>query len=444
MKVGLDAGGVTTGQTFVVPKVNGDAAAARRLATSYRQAADDVEAATRQASLVVDELIASWHGVGSSASQHPLTTVHRDAAVTVRALRDSADALEAYAHKLETAHHHHWFSLHKLLAVAAVVTVTATAIVVTMGAAAAAEAALAAGAASEATAAAGAAAAAGSGAASALGDSTLGLAGVRALLSFAVPHLVQAELAGGFAAGLEEAGGGRLDWHEIAVSFGAGFAGSAGAASTGRVAQAMKLAERASPWVRLLLPHLGQAAGWTGVDAGVQETDGGHLSMRDLLLTAGLSGVGSAAAVARAAGPLHLAAYNARQSLDDLLTGRLDLDLHEGPHLGHTLAKHVEVTDADLWQRITTEGRPQASRFFDRATADRAIAAALARNRGYVTAALADGAPEVRVRLTFENAIGVVMKRSGALEEATQVVVRVARDDFGFYIYTAYPELQRK
>ncbi|HET6909064.1 MAG TPA: WXG100 family type VII secretion target, partial [Mycobacteriales bacterium] len=222
MRTALDPDGVTTAQTFVVPKVEGDPAAARRLASTYREAADDVDAASRQASFAVEQLTSSWRGSGQVASEHPLSTLQRNASVTVRALRDSADALDAYAHKLETAHHHHWFSLHKLLAVAAVVTVTATAVVVTMGAAAVAEAALAAGAASEATAAAGAAAAAGSGAASALADSTLGLTGVRALLSFAVPHLVQAELSAGFAAGLEESGDGHLDWREIGVSFGAG------------------------------------------------------------------------------------------------------------------------------------------------------------------------------------------------------------------------------
>lgn len=444
MRVALDADGVTTAQTFVVPKVEGDAAAARRLALTYREVADDVDAATRQSSFVVEQLTQAWRGRGQLASEHPLDALQRNAFATVRALRDSADALDDYARKLEAAHHHHWFSLHKLLAVAAVVTVTATAVVVTMGAAAVAEAALAAGAASEATAAAGAATAAGSGAASALADSTLGLTGVRALLSFAVPHLVQAELSAGFAAGLEESGDGHLDWREIGVSFGAGFGGSAGAASAGRVAEAVRLAERTSPWLRVLLPHLGQAAGWTGVDAGMQEADGGHLSMRELMLTAGLSGVGSVAAVARTAEPLRVAAYNGRQSLDDLLAGRLDLDLHEGPQLGHTLTKHVEVTDADLWHRITTEHRSQASRFFDRATADRAIAAALIHNGDAVIRAIADGAPEVRVRLKFETAIGVVMNRGGAVEAAKQVVVRLARDNLGFYVYTAYPELPRR
>src|SRR3954452_19223289 len=250
---------------YVVPRVHGDPAAARALGAAYRELADDAAGAARMAARGTTELSGSWAGRGRRAAIHPAEVLQHNAATTTRALRDAADALDAYAHNLETAHHHHFFSMHKLLAVAAVVTVTAVAVVVTMGAAAAAEAALAASAAGEATAAAGAAAAASTGAASGLLESTAGLVGMRALLAFVVPHLVQAELSAGFAATMEESVDGHLNWQEIETSAAAGFAGSAGAASAARVAQSVKFARETRPLLHALMPHLGQSAAWAGV-----------------------------------------------------------------------------------------------------------------------------------------------------------------------------------
>jgi uncharacterized protein YukE len=293
----LDVGAAPTPvpTQYVVPRVQGDPAAARLLAAAYRELADDVAATARTAAGVMAGLSSTWTGRGRHSAVHPAEVLQRNAAVTARALNDAADALDAYAHKLEAAHHHHSFSMHKLLAVAAVVTVTAVAVVVTMGAAAAAEAALAASAAGEASAAAGAAVAASTGAAGGLLESTAGLVGVRALLSFVVPHLVQAELSAGFAATMEESVDGHLDWHEIGSAGAAGFAGSAGAASAARVAQSVKFAKQTWPLLHLLMPHVGQAVAWGTVDAGQQAaSDGGHLSLRELLLTAGLAGTGSA------------------------------------------------------------------------------------------------------------------------------------------------------
>jgi uncharacterized protein YukE len=431
--------------TYVIPRVHGDPAAARRLAESYREAADEVHAAVRAATAVVQGTGGAWQGVGARASDHPLSMLEHNTALTVGALRDSADALDAYAHKLESAHHHHFFSLHKLMVVAAVVTVTAAAVVVTMGAAAAAEAALAAGAASEATAAAGAAAAAGTGAASGLLESTISLAGVRALLAFAVPHLVQAELSAGFAAGLEEAQDDRLDWQEIGTAAGAGFVGSAGAAQAARVAESVKLARRTMPWLRMLLPHLGQAVAWTGVDAAQQEASSGKISLRELLLTGGLVGAGSATSALRSSTPgLTVAAYNGRQTLDDLLSGRLDLSLHEGDALGHTLAKHVNVTDADLMDRFTREPRRfNLSRFLDRATPETAITEALRSDPSRMSA-IFDGVDVDRTfRFDVGRTIGIVFRRDGSYDLASQVVVKLVRDDAGVFIVTAHPELPR-
>ena len=425
---------------YVVPRVHGDPAAARSLASAYRQLAQEVDGAGRIAGQVMTELSGTWRGRGRHASLHPAEVLQRNAVVTSRALHDAADALDAYAHKLETAHHSHFFSVHKLMAVAAVVTITAVAVVVTMGAAAAAEAALAATAAGEATAAAGAAAAASSGAATGLLESTAGLAGVRALLAFALPHLVQAELSAGFAATMEESVDGRLDWHEIETAGAAGFAGSAGAGAATRVVTSVKFAKETWPLLHMLLPHLGQAAAWAGVDATQQETSGGHVSLRELLLSAGLAGAGSA----MGARSLPVAkAFFGRQTAQQMLTDGVDLAGQEGSALGHTLAKHVNVTDTDLVQRMMREGRSEASRFVDRSTAEAAITAALRRDGEAVARFELSGASRLRIRVTLENTVGWVIRRDGTTTPTSQVVVWLRKDAEGIYISSSYPELPR-
>jgi uncharacterized protein YukE len=420
--------------------VHGDPAAARALASSYRSLAQEVNGAARVATRVLAELSGSWRGRGHHAALHPAEVLARNAQVTSRALNDAAEALDAYAHKLESAHHSHFFSLHKLMAVAAVVTVTAVAVVVTMGAAAAAEAALAASAAGEATAAAGAAAAASSGAAAGLLESTAGLAGVRALLAFVLPHLVQAELSAGFAATMEESVDGHLDWHEIDAAGAAGFAGSASAASAARVVSGVKFAKQTWPLLHMLLPHVGQAAAWGGVDAGQQVADSGHVSLRELLLSVGVAGAGSAMSLRT---PLVAHAYGVRQTAEQMLADGVDLAAHEGDALGHTLAKHVNVTNADLWTRMAREGRTEASRFVDRTTAEEAIVTALRHDADAVTSFEQGDASRLRVRITLDHMVGWVLGKDGSVTPARQLVVWLRKDARGIYISSAYPELPR-
>jgi len=424
---------------YVVPRVHGDPAAARALAAAYREMAEAVSAAARLSAGVMAGLSGSWAGRGHRAATHPAEVVQRNALSTSRALHSAADALDAYAHKLEAAHSHHFFSMHKLMAVAAVVTVTAVAVVVTMGAAAAAEAALAATAAGEATAAAGAATAASAGAASGLLESTAGLVGMRALLAFVVPHLVQAELSAGFAAGMEESVDGRLNWQEIETSGAAGFAGSAGAASAARVAQSVKFAKEAWPLLHALLPHIAQAAAWAGVDASQQETSGGHVSLRELLLTAGMAGAGSA--IGARAMPV-AKAYFGRQTAEQMLTDGVDLQAHEGAALGHALKMHLAIDDGGLMNRIKG-GRPFASRFYDLATANKAATAALRAHAGRLRAFATSNNPRATFRARVGYPVGVVMTPDGRLTETDQVVVWMVRDAQGVYINSAYPELPR-
>jgi hypothetical protein len=202
----------------------------------------------------------------------------------------------------------------------------------------------------------------------------------------------------------------------------------------------VKFAKETWPLLHMLLPHLGQSAAWAGVDATQQETSGGHVSLRELLLSAGLAGAGSA----MGARSLPVAkAFFGRQTAQQMLTDGVDLAGQEGADLGHTLAKHVSVSDADLRARIQLEGRKWASRFYDAPTATRAIDEVLCANRDLVQRFANSRLSDLRLRATLPNPVGVVMDRSLTLHPATQVVVRLTRDNDGIFILTAYPELPK-
>lgn len=130
-------------QTFALPKApTGDAAAARRLASSLRRCAEQVVSAQRQAHGVLADARTHWSGETASVTSHPLARLDLQTRAVDRGLRDAADRLDDYAHALDRAHRQHHWSLGKILTVAAVVAVTTTAVVVTVGAAAPAAAAM--------------------------------------------------------------------------------------------------------------------------------------------------------------------------------------------------------------------------------------------------------------------------------------------------------------
>jgi uncharacterized protein YukE len=184
-----------------IRKPSGDPHAARRLATSYEQLADALDAEVRRATGILVELTSVWRGAGQRAADGPEDQLINDARAIGHALRESATDLRAYAHRLQQAHDDHHWSLGRLVAAGAMVVVGTAAVVVTVGAAAPAEAALAAVAVEGAEAAAVTAAGAGGTVAAGLMSWEGALAAVRPLLPFVVPHLVSA----GGAAGLDVA-----------------------------------------------------------------------------------------------------------------------------------------------------------------------------------------------------------------------------------------------
>lgn len=123
----------------------------------------------------------------------------------------------------------------------------------------------------------------------------------------------------------------------------------------------------------------------------------------------------------------------------------LDLADHEAAG-GHTLARHVGRSDADLARRLRREPNlAAASTFLDRASAERAVAAALAAERGRVEAwAGRGGRSTIALRWRGDGrVVGRVLERGAAAPvpaEGARVVLR--RQGDGWFVLTAYPEVR--
>jgi hypothetical protein len=116
---------------------------------------------------------------------------------------------------------------------------------------------------------------------------------------------------------------------------------------------------------------------------------------------------------------------------------------------GHTLARHVGRTPDELASRLAAErGLSAASTFPDRATAERAVALALATQRDRVDRWIARGPRRPNLALTVRSPdrrpFGVTLPRGGGDPREARVarVVLRARGD-AFYVLTAYPTEER-
>jgi hypothetical protein len=117
---------------------------------------------------------------------------------------------------------------------------------------------------------------------------------------------------------------------------------------------------------------------------------------------------------------------------------------------GHTLARHVGRTDADLRERLRRERQiSAASTYTDRATAERVVARTLSRNRARVDQWLARQGSRPNLALDYRGEkrqpIGrSIMRRSPQPFICTDAVV-VLRGDGprAFIVLTSYPEVSR-
>lgn len=112
---------------------------------------------------------------------------------------------------------------------------------------------------------------------------------------------------------------------------------------------------------------------------------------------------------------------------------------------GHTLARHVARTDAELRERLRREGNiSAASTWTDRETAEETIAEALRAERGRIESWMRRGYPRANLALHYETGreIGRSLRRgeTEAVRCRDAVIVLRADGADGFYVLTAYPE----
>jgi hypothetical protein len=118
---------------------------------------------------------------------------------------------------------------------------------------------------------------------------------------------------------------------------------------------------------------------------------------------------------------------------------------------GHTLARHVGKTDAELAQRLRQEPRiSAASTYTDRETAETAVGAALAAARGRVDGWARRRGARPNLVVTYATPRGEPVGRSlarGARRAVavTQALVVLRWDERRrrWYVLTSYPEARR-
>ena len=116
---------------------------------------------------------------------------------------------------------------------------------------------------------------------------------------------------------------------------------------------------------------------------------------------------------------------------------------------GHTLARHVGRTDAQLRDRLQREQISAASTYTDRATAERVVARTLARQRSRVDQWLARKGSRPNLALDYRGdgreAIGRSLTRRSSQTIPCSNAVVVLRWDGGrgFIVLTTYPEVSR-
>jgi hypothetical protein len=131
------------------------------------------------------------------------------------------------------------------------------------------------------------------------------------------------------------------------------------------------------------------------------------------------------------------------------MSDRYDLERDE-KRGGHTLARHVGRSDADLGERLRRERQiSAASTYTDRATAERVVALTLAQHRTRVDEWLSRQGARPNLALDYRAARGepigrTLTRRSRQVVACSDAVVVLRWDGRnGFYVLTSYPELSR-
>jgi hypothetical protein len=466
MVAGAASGGAVGITRFTVPVIVGDSDAARRLGTAYLDLADAVDAAAVQVGLVMAQLTASWRGVGSMGSTAPVEKIRHDCAALSSVLRTAGHDFIDYGNALAKAQEHHGFSLHKLIAVGAVVVVSAVAITVTVGAAAVVEAGAATAIVAGATEAAADATAADIAVSEGVAATMSRVASLRPLLAFAVPRLAIAEWSAGSVAGYDEATVGRLNWRDIGIAGSLAFFGAAVTDAVDSKLAATDWYDRAAPVVQHGTDALAEGTIWTGV-AGLDDRivegrfdkvdllealliTGGGTAAHDLLKDSGLffqtldyrraaliAGLHQPGRIVDAEIAHEMALL--RQPLDEIVSGDVDLALHEGP--GHTISRHVGRTTRELMTRIRRERLPRASTYWNEQVAQKAVDEAIRANGANIREWLARGAPRhLEIRHLTNDDVGFTMTRRKRIILTRRVVVVLKKVNGDLRLITSFPD----
>ena len=123
---------------------------------------------------------------------------------------------------------------------------------------------------------------------------------------------------------------------------------------------------------------------------------------------------------------------------------RYDLGRDEGLG-GHTLERHIGLSDAQLEERLRRERHiTAASTWTDRATAETTVAETLRAERGRIESWMRRGARRANLALHYDagRVIGRSLHRgeSRVVDCTRAVIVLRADGPDGFYVLTAYPE----
>jgi hypothetical protein len=118
---------------------------------------------------------------------------------------------------------------------------------------------------------------------------------------------------------------------------------------------------------------------------------------------------------------------------------------------GHTLSRHVGVTDAGLRERLERDTRLSvASTYHDRETAERVVAETLARRQRLLDAWTSRQGPRPNLALDYRGSparpVGRSISRGQFLARACSDAVVVLRWDErrdDYYVLTSYPECRR-
>lgn len=123
------------------------------------------------------------------------------------------------------------------------------------------------------------------------------------------------------------------------------------------------------------------------------------------------------------------------------------LDAHESTTstaTGHTIARHVGKSDADLATRLAGGKVSTSSTFYDHATATHAVSSGLDHHDAAIKAWLATAKPGAKQHFDFpaDRDVGRTLKKGAAgAADSNQVrmVLKADNSDLGYHVLTAFP-----